>query len=226
MRILLIEDDLKLIKYIKKYLTAYDYEVFTVEDFDRILDTVDQIEPKLIILDINLPSFDGFYYLKRIRKSHTMPIIILSARSEEGEQIRGMELGADDYVTKPFSVGILLAKINAILRRTKHISDDENKIEDGKLILLEDSLKLQYENQTVELSKNEYKIIKLLLQNSGKLVSRDDLFDALTDYNKFVAENTLNVNISRIKNKLKELGLEHVITTKRGLGYVLHSTDY
>lgn len=115
MRILLIEDDLKLIKYIKKYLTAYDYEVFTVEDFDRILDTVDQIEPKLIILDINLPSFDGFYYLKRIRKSHTMPIIILSARSEEGEQIRGMELGADDYVTKPFSVGILLAKINAIL---------------------------------------------------------------------------------------------------------------
>lgn len=89
MRILLIEDDLKLIKYIKKYLTAYDYEVFTVEDFDRILDTVDQIEPKLIILDINLPSFDGFYYLKRIRKSHTMPIIILSARSEEGEQIRG-----------------------------------------------------------------------------------------------------------------------------------------
>lgn len=92
--------------------------------------------------------------------------------------------------------------------------------------MLEDSLKLQYENQTVELSKNEYKIIKLLLQNSGKLVSRDDLFDALTDYNKFVAENTLNVNISRIKNKLKELGLEHVITTKRGLGYVLHSTDY
>jgi DNA-binding response OmpR family regulator len=225
MKILLIEDDLKLIKYIKKYLTAYDYEIFTVDDFDRILDTVDQIEPKLIILDINLPSFDGFYYLKRIRKNHAMPIIILSARSEEGEQIRGMELGADDYVTKPFSVGILLAKINAVLRRIKQFPD-ENKIEVGKLVLLEDSLKLKYENQTIELSKNEYKIIKLLMQNSGKLVSRDDLFDMLTDYNTFIAENTLNVNISRIKNKLKELGLEHAITTKRGLGYVLHATNY
>ncbi|WP_147536285.1 response regulator transcription factor [Bacillus marasmi] len=225
MKILLIEDDLKLIKYITKYLTAYDYEVFAIEDFNGILETIDQIEPKLIILDINLPLFDGFYYLKRIRKSHMMPIIILSARSEEAEQIRGMELGADDYVTKPFSVGILLAKINAALRRTMQFSN-EHKIEDGKLVLLEDSLKLQYENQTVELSKNEFKIIKLLLQNSGKLVSRDDLFDVLTDYNTFVAENTLNVNMSRIKNKLKELGLEHVITTKRGLGYVLHPTDY
>lgn len=224
MKILLIEDDLKLIKYIKKYLTVYDYEVFIVEDFECIVETVDRIEPQLIILDINLPTLDGFYFLKRIRKNHTMPIIILSARNEEGEQIRGMELGADDYITKPFSVGILLAKINAALRRATQYSE-ENKIEDGKLVLLEDSLKLQYEHKTVELSKNEYKIIKLLMQNSGKLVSRDDLFDVLTDYNRFVAENTLNVNISRIKSKLKELGLEHVITTKRGLGYVLHSID-
>lgn len=224
MKILLIEDDLKLIKYIKKYLTVYDYEVFIVEDFECIVETVDRIEPQLIILDINLPTLDGFYFLKRIRKNHTMPIIILSARNEEGEQIRGMELGADDYITKPFSVGILLAKINAALRRATQYSE-ENKIEDGKLVLLEDSLKLQYEHKTVELSKNEYKIIKLLMQNSGKLVSRDDLFDVLTDYNRFVAENTLNVNISRIKSKLKELGLEHVIMTKRGLGYVLHSID-
>lgn len=224
MKILLIEDDLKLIKYIKKYLTVYDYEVFIVEDFECIVETVDRIEPQLIILDINLPTLDGFYFLKRIRKNHTMPIIILSARNEEGEQIRGMELGADDYITKPFSVGILLAKINAALRRATQYSE-ENKIEDGKLVLLEDSLKLQYEHKTVELSKNEYKIIKLLMQNSGKLVSRDDLFDVLTDYNRFVAENTLNVNISRIKSKLKELGLEHVIMTKRGLGYVFHSID-
>lgn len=224
MKILLIEDDLKLIKYIKKYLTVYDYEVFIVEDFECIVETVDRIEPQLIILDINLPTLDGFYFLKRIRKNHTMPIIILSARSEEGEQIRGMELGADDYITKPFSVGILLAKINAVLRRAMQYSE-ENKIEDGKLVLLEDSLKLQYEHKTVELSKNEYKIIKLLIQNSGKLVSRDELFDVLTDYNRFVAENTLNVNISRIKSKLKELGLNHVITTKRGLGYVFYPID-
>ncbi|CEH28991.1 transcriptional regulator [Aneurinibacillus migulanus] len=224
MKILLIEDDLKLIKYIKKYLTVYDYEVFIVEDFECIVETVDRIEPQLIILDINLPTLDGFYFLKRIRKNHTMPIIILSARSEEGEQIRGMELGADDYITKPFSVGILLAKINAVLRRAMQYSE-ENKIEDGKLVLLEDSLKLQYEHKTVELSKNEYKIIKLLMQNSGKLVSRDELFDVLTDYNRFVAENTLNVNISRIKSKLKELGLNHVITTKRGLGYVFYPID-
>ncbi|KKX52939.1 response regulator transcription factor [Brevibacillus borstelensis] len=222
MKILLIEDDAKLIKYIKQYLTAYDYEVFIVEDFERVVETVDRVEPHLIILDINLPTFDGFYYLKQIRKNHAIPIIIVSARNEEGEQIRGMELGADDYITKPFSVGILMAKINATLRRSMQYSDGV-RIEEGKLVLLEDSLKLQYENQTVELSKNEYKIIKLLMQNTGKLVSRDDLFDVLTDYNTFVAENTLNVNMSRIKGKLRELGLEDVISTKRGLGYVFHS---
>jgi DNA-binding response OmpR family regulator len=203
-------------------LTAYDYEVFIVGDFERVVETVDRVEPHLIILDINLPTFDGFYYLKQIRKTHAVPIIIVSARNEEGEQIRGMELGADDYITKPFSVGILMAKINAALRRSMQYSDGV-RIEEGKLVLLEDSLKLQYENQTVELSKNEYKIIKLLMQNRGKLVSRDDLFDVLTDYNTFVAENTLNVNMSRIKGKLRELGLEDVISTKRGLGYVFHS---
>ncbi|MEJ8545830.1 response regulator transcription factor [Brevibacillus borstelensis] len=225
MKILLIEDDVKLIKYIKQYLTAYDYEVFIVEDFERVTETVDRIEPHLIILDINLPMFDGFYYLKQIRKNHAVPIIILSARNEEGEQIRGIELGADDYMTKPFSVGILMAKINAALRRSMQYSEGV-RIEEGKLVLLEDSLKLQYENQTVELSKNEYKIIKLFMQNAGKLVSRDDLFDVLTDYNTFVAENTLNVNMSRIKSKLRELGLDDVITTKRGLGYVFHSIDH
>ena len=224
MKILLIEDDKKLIKYISEYLEAYDYNVITFEDFDRVMDTINEANPSLIILDINLPKFDGFYYLKLIRKTLKTPVIILSARSDEGEQIRGMELGADDYITKPFSIGILLAKINALLRRVIEYTESENENQ-GELTLIHDSMKLRYRDKTVELTKNEYRLLNILIANTGKIVTREDMLEALWDDATFVDDNTLTVNMTRIKKKLNDLGIHNSIVTKRGVGYVFNGID-
>ncbi|MGL4762061.1 MAG: response regulator transcription factor [Sarcina sp.] len=219
MKILLIEDDVKLKKYIKEYLEAYDYEVSVVDDFTNVMDKVKTYEGDLIVLDINLPVFDGFYFLKMIRKNCNVPVIILSARSEEGEQIRGMELGADDYVTKPFSVGILLAKINAILRRKNTYKEETLKFDNG-LELLDESMKIKYNGEIIDLTKNEYIILKTFLANVGKVVTREELLSLLWDDTNFVDDNTLTVNITRVKKKLSEMGIKDCISTKRGVGYV------
>lgn len=218
-KILVIEDDVKLQKYIKEYLQAYDFAVETITDFDHVIEQVEAAKPQLILLDINLPSFDGFYYLKLLRKRHKTPIIILSAHSDEGEQIRGMEFGADDYVTKPFSMGILVAKINAVLRRA-NARDEENDYTAGGLTLHNESMKLQYGHKTMELSKNEYRLLKIFMKNAGEIVTREELLEALWDDQVFVDDNTLTVNITRVKKKLNDFGLEDIITTKRGVGYV------
>jgi DNA-binding response OmpR family regulator len=222
--ILLIEDDIKLQKYITEYLSAYDYNILTVDDYDCVIERLEETSPRLIILDINLPKFDGFYFLKLIRKKYNIPVIILSARSEEGEQIRGMNLGADDYITKPFSVGILLAKINALLRRVDEYSETAG-LTQGDLILVDDNMNLKYKEKTLELSKNEYRILKILIKNSGKIVTREELLETLWDDTTFVDDNTLTVNVTRVKKRLSDLGLENIIVTKRGIGYVFNGID-
>ncbi|EJO5347785.1 response regulator transcription factor [Clostridium botulinum] len=220
-KVLIIEDDIKLKKYMKEYLNAYDYEVIILDEFENVLDDIKNISPDIIILDINLPIFDGFYFLKIIRNKSDIPVIIVSARSEEGEQIRGMNLGADDYVTKPFSMGILLAKINAVLRRTNN-SSTVDELQVKGLILLADSMRLKFEDNIVELSKNEYKILKLLMSNCGKVITREELLETLWDDTIFVDDNTLTVNITRVKKKIRELGAKNKIVTKRGVGYVFN----
>lgn len=231
MKILLIEDDIKLKKYISEYLEAYDYKVTTIDDFTNVMDIVDMVNPDLVILDINLPKFDGFYYLRLIRKKLKTPVIILSARSDEGEQIRGMELGADDYVTKPFVIGILLAKINALLRRATEYTDiaDSRKTlsskEEGVLNLIHEIMKLKYKEKIIELTKNEYRILNILLSNIGKVVTREEILEALWDDTVFVDDNTLTVNITRVKKKLNDLGIDNAIVTKRGVGYVFNEIN-
>lgn len=223
-KILIIEDDLKLQKYIADYLEAYNFEVETVTDFSRILAQVEESRPQLILLDINLPALDGFYYLKVLRKSMQVPVIILSACSDESEQIRGMEYGADDYVTKPFRIGILLAKINAVLRRA-YPQAEENSYRVGSLKLLLDTMKLQYKEQVIELSKNEFLLLQMFMKNAGGILSREELLEALWDEQTFVDDNTLTVNITRVKKKLGQYGLHQAITTKRGVGYVFDPAD-
>lgn len=231
MKILLIEDDIKLKKYISEYLEAYDYKITTIDDFDNVIDIVDTVNADLIILDINLPKFDGFYYLRLIRKKSKIPVIILSARSDEGEQIRGMELGADDYVTKPFVIGILLAKINALLRRTNEYIDISNSNKqiinkvDSALDLIHESMKLRYKDKIIELTKNEYRILNILLSNIAKVITREEILEALWDDTIFVDDNTLTVNMTRVKKKLNDLGIENAIVTKRGVGYVFNGID-
>ncbi|MDZ5254086.1 response regulator transcription factor [Clostridium sp. LIBA-8841] len=225
MRILLVEDDLKLQKYICEYLEVYDFEVSTIQDFDYVMETVQEVSPDLILLDINLPKFDGFYFLRLIRKEYKTPVIILSARSDEGEQIRGMEFGADDYVTKPFVIGILVAKINALLRRNKEYNQESFKEEEEGLSLMHDSMKLKYNDEVLELTKNEYRILNILLKNKGKVVTREEMLEALWDDMTFVDDNTLTVNMTRVKKKLSDLAINDVIVTKRGVGYVFNGLD-
>lgn len=226
MKILLIEDDIKLKKYIAEYLNAYDYRVQTIDDFDTVMEQVQEINPDLILLDINLPKFDGFYFLRLIRKKYNTPVIILSARSDEGEQIRGMELGADDYITKPFIIGILLAKINALLRRTNLYVESTNEDAKEKVLeLIHESMKLKFKEEIVELTKNEYRILNMLINNEGKVVSREEILEALWDDSTFVDDNTLTVNMTRVKKKLSDIGIENAIVTKRGVGYVFNGID-
>ena len=221
MKILVIEDDLKLKKYVKEYLEAYEYEVEIINNFNNIMEVVKNFEADLILLDINLPVFDGFYFLRLIRKLYKTPIIILSARSEEGEQIRGMELGADDYVIKPFSIGVLLAKINASLRRNNDYKTSDIASNCG-ITLNEESMKLTFKEDIIDLTKNEYKILKAFLSNVGKVVTREELLLILWDDITFVDDNTLTVNITRVKRKLAEIGIKDNIATKRGIGYVFN----
>lgn len=227
MRILLIEDDLKLREYVSEYLRAYDFESYVIKNFKDVIGEIDNINPDLILLDINLPEFDGFYFLKVIRKKYNIPIIITSAISEVGEQIRGMELGADDYITKPFPIGILIAKIKAIMRRKNEYNEENELIvnlnENEKIILENNSMKLLYKGKKLELSKNEHKILKLLIERIGQVVTREELLETLWDETTFVDDNTLTVNVSRLKKKLEGIGLKNIISTKRSIGYVFNN---
>lgn len=216
-KILLIEDNEQLQKYICEYLSAYGFEAHVLEDYDVVLETIERVAPKLILLDITLPKFDGFYFLKLIRKKYSVPIIVISARSEESEQIRGIEIGADDYVTKPFAIGVLLAKINAVLRRTEPVS---HELTFGPISLCGDTMRVKHNDQSAELTKNEFRVLKLLLKHASQIVTREQLLEELWDDTSFVDDNTLTVNVTRVKKKLADLGLSHAINTKRGVGYV------
>jgi DNA-binding response OmpR family regulator len=220
-KILIIEDSIQLQKYLCEYLTAYEFQPHVLENYDALLEVVDTISPNLILLDINLPKFDGFYYLRMIRKHTHIPVMILSARSDEAEQIRGIEGGAHDYITKPFSIGVLMAKINALLAREQTGNGDLNV--DG-LTLSKEALTLSDTLQTIELSKNEYRILTLLLERADSYVTREEILEALWDDSQFVDYNTLTVNISRVKKKLAQLHRDHRIHTKRGVGYAYFQT--
>lgn len=221
-KILLIEDTIQMQKYVSNFLIAQDYDVKILEDYDNILEEIQMFNPNLILLDINLPKYDGFFYLKLIKKKFKVPIIILSARSDESEQIRGIENGANDYITKPFSINLLLAKINALFERedeNKNKNSNSSEINVCGLCLDSNLLRAKYNDNTVELTKNEFKILALLMANNNQIVSRNSLLEHLWDDSEFVDDNTLTVNITRVKKKLVDLGLDDVIQNKRGVGY-------
>jgi len=198
--------------------------VVTADDFENLEEQFKKASPHLVILDINLPYFDGFYYCRSFRQVSRVPIIIISARNGASEQVMGIELGADDYITKPFDIEILHAKIKGVLRRCYGEYSDKGNIKVKGMELFEDSFKLSYLNKSVELTKNEMKLIKKLMENSDKVVSREELLETLWDEACFADDNSLTVNVTRIKAKLSELGIQGIIKTKRGVGYLLDSS--
>lgn len=224
--IVIIEDNEQMQSYISDYLSEQDFTVHIVDDYDNIVNNLKIIKPDLVLLDINLPKYDGFFFLKLIKKNFDIPVLIISARSDESEQIRGIEGGANDYITKPFSIGLLLAKINMHLSSNSSNSNNSNK----SSVLSYKNIELNTNNfqvsntdlnLNVELTKNEMLIVRCLLENKESFVSRSQLLELLWDTTSFIDDNTLTVNITRVRKKLSTIGFEDVVINKRGVGYGL-----
>lgn len=224
-RILIIEDDEKLREELQKFLNNNGYKVEVLKTFDNTLNDILSINPDLILLDISLPGADGEYICKEIRKQSAMPIIIITSRDNELDELLCINYGADHYITKPFNIRILLAKISSLLRRTNMLGELSDKINAKDFILNISKSTVEKGNQTIELTKNEFRILKYLVQNREKIVSREDIMECLWDSESFIDDNTLTVNITRLRNKLEELGLKELLETKRGQGYILKRGD-
>lgn len=226
-KILIVEDDPKLASHLKKEVEKYEHETFAVTDFERVMDSFQSFAPELVLLDINLPSFDGFYWCRQIRQVSTCPIIFISARTGEMDQVMALENGGDDYITKPFHPEVVLAKINSQLRRAygEYATVSKERILQQKgLQLYVERLELQYKEEVVLLTKKEADILETLLTRYPRVAGRETLLEKLWDDEDFVDENTLNVNMTRTRNKLKEIGIEKAIETVRGVGYRLNIT--
>lgn len=220
MKIYIIEDDKKLRAELVKLLSAYKYDCSFDDDYENIILLALEKQPDLILLDVNLPVFDGYYICREIRKQSDVPIIIVTSRSTDMDELMSMNLGADDFITKPYHSQILLAHISAVLKRCNSQSVAE-KVEYRGLTLYPSQSKISYQENETDLTKNEMKILTILINNAGRIVSRSDLMNALWQSDEFVDDNTLTVNVNRLRKRIKEIGAPELITTKRGLGYIL-----
>lgn len=218
-KIIIVEDTEKIRNELKEFLSKYGYDVKVPEDFKNIINYIFEENPDLILLYINLPVFDGYYICREIRSKSDVPIIIVTSRDSEMDELMSMNLGADDFITKPYNTQILLARISSILRRVNN-STSQLLTHNGLNLNLS-SGSISYNNNISELTKNEMKILNYLILNKEKIVSRDELMEYLWSSEAYVDDNTLSVNVTRLRKKLEEIGLKNVIETRRGLGYIL-----
>lgn len=223
-KIMIIEDDPKIALHLEQYITKYGYDVTVVTDFERVMDFFDEEQPDLVLLDINLPSYDGFYWCRQIRKNSICPVVFISARTGEMDQVMALENGGDDYITKPFHPDIVRAKIQSQLRRAygEYASHQRERIVQlDQFTLYPERMELRYMHERTLLTKNEATIIEVLMERHPRVAGREDLLEKLWDDQTFVDENTLNVNIARVRKKFHELGVAGAIETVRGAGYRL-----
>ena len=218
-KILIIEDEIKIREELGNFLKNNGYDVFTIDNFDNTLKDILSKASDLILMDVNMPGVTGMHLCREIRKEVKTPIIVVTSRNSEMDELICMNYGADDFITKPYNLQILLAHIEAVLKRSK--PEVSNFLEYmGMKINLSKGV-LEYDGDSIVLTKNELSILAYLLENRGKVVSRDDLMSYLWDSEMFVDDNTLTVNITRLRKKLEELGFENVIETRRGWGYII-----
>lgn len=222
MKIMVVEDDETVRDLVIESLEKWGFQAIEVTDFKQVLETFIKEEPHLVLLDINLPVFDGYYWCQKIREVSKSPIIFISSRDTNADSIMSMNMGGDDYVNKPFSMDILIAKVNALLRRTYDYSKSENtSLEHHGLKLNMENSSMFIQDTSVELSKNEFQLLLILMKNTGKIVSREKLLRALWDDERFVDDNTLTVNINRLRKKIEGAGISNYIETKVGQGYMI-----
>lgn len=220
-KILLVEDDEVIRQQVKKMLEQWGYEVVLVEDFMEVLSIFVKVEPHLVLMDIGLPLFNGYHWCQEIRKVSKVPIMFLSSRDQAMDIVMAINMGGDDFVTKPFDQNVLLAKIQGLLRRSYEFGKDQSLLEYMGVILNLKAMDLVYQGEVVSLTKNEFQILQVLFDNAGNIVSREDLMKELWNSDFFIDYNTLSVNVARLRKKLEAVGLKDFIETKKGVGYGL-----
>ncbi|MBB2508597.1 MULTISPECIES: response regulator transcription factor [Staphylococcus] len=223
MEILLVEDDMTLFKELSEELEQWDFNVNGIDDFNLVIEKFQEVDPAIVIMDVKLPKYDGFYWTRKIREISNTPILFLSSRDNPMDQVMSMELGADDYVQKPFNTNILIAKLQAIYRRVYQFSIDEKRVitwQEATLDLTKDSI--NRDDQVIYLSKTEMIILEMLVKKQDTIVTRDTLITALWDDEAFVSDNTLTVNVNRLRKKLADINMKDAIETKIGKGYMAH----
>ncbi|MBD5482697.1 MAG: response regulator transcription factor [Lachnospiraceae bacterium] len=220
-RILIVEDDEGIAQGVEKQISGWGFEVRCVVNFRNVLEEFSAFDPQMVLLDIGLPFYNGYHWCSEIRKISNVPIIFLSSASDNMNIVMAMNMGGDDFITKPYDSNVLIAKIQALLRRTYDFSAAPAVMRHRGAALNMDDATLSYEGEKIDLTKNEYRILQALLEKKGKVVSRDSLMQKLWESDEFVDENTLTVNVTRLRKKLSAAGLEDFITTKVGMGYLI-----
>lgn len=221
-KIMIIEDDGQIACLLKEELQKYQYQCYVCTDFEKIVETFNEFHPHLVLVDINLPVYDGFFWCRQIRNVSKCPILVVSARSGDMEQVYAMENGADDYLVKPFSREVLVAKVNAMIRRNYGdyaIRKNESIEKLGEMSLCKETFVMRFKDKKVVLSSKETRIMALFIEKYPMVISREKLMSTLWDEDSFIEENTLNVNIARVRKRLAEIGAPYQIETVRGVGY-------
>ncbi|MDO5794686.1 MAG: response regulator transcription factor [Turicibacter sp.] len=220
-KILVIEDDESIASSLQKVLTLWGYDVHVATQFKDVFSEFVSLNPQLVLLDIGLPFFNGYHWCSEIRKVSNVPIMFLSSMSDNMNIVMAMNMGGDDFICKPCDASVIVAKVQALLRRSYSFSGQLNLIQHDGIILNLSDATLEYEGEVIELTKNEFKMLQLLLENVGKIVSREALMIRLWESDSFIDDNTLTVNMTRLRKRLAEIGLSDFVKTKKGLGYLV-----
>ena len=220
-RIFIVEDDEIIARSMKEHLRSWDYEVECAEDFSNVIAELVAFDPQLVLLDIGLPFYNGYHWCSEIRKISKIPVIFISSASDNMNIVMAVNMGADDFVAKPFDLAVLTVKIQAMLRRSYDFAGQSAVLEHQGALLNLTEATLSYQEHKIELTKNELRILQVLMENKNKVVSRDTLMTKLWESDSYVDENTLSVNVNRLRKKLEEIGLTDYIVTKKGIGYRL-----
>ena len=220
-KIYVVEDDKGIADGIAQCLSAWEMEVTAVSDFRNVLGEIKELDPHLIIMDITLPYMGGYHWCREIRKTSNVPIIFISSATDNMNIVMAMNMGADDYIPKPFDQSVLIAKVQALLRRAYDFNQSSFTLQAKGAILNTNDNSLTFEGKKIELARNEYKILLVLMQNKNKVVSREKLMEALWETDSFVDENTLTVNVGRLRKTLEAAGIKDFIKTRFGIGYIL-----
>lgn len=220
-RILIIEDDMVIAKAIKDCLCQWNYKAEFLVDFKEVIPQLVQFDPQLVLLDISLPFFNGYHWCSEIRRISKVPIIFISSMSDNMNIVMSVNMGGDDFIAKPFDFSVLVAKVQALLRRTYAFGGQMNLVEHNGVVLNLNDTTLEYKNVKIYLTKNEFKILQILLDNIGKAVSREDIMIRLWESDSYIDDNTLTVNVTRLRKKLSDMGLCDFVKTKKGIGYMV-----